>query len=132
MNNNIPTEPLGLSDEATKWWYRTVPILVEKNPEYELYDYDNWVMLAQWYSTIMEAEQHLKEESHVVTSTKGEQSVNKWFIVREKAQNKYNELLREYGLTPLSKSKIERKSALTEKEQLDDQDKALRRMLAEY
>ena len=106
----LPEPPETLNDTARTWWRDNIPHLVEKFKDYDNSDYNNWVNLAEWHSTLVAAQKELDKGGYVVDGPKGKKSnkiVNPWFTVRDKAQKQYTELLREYGLTPLAFAKIE-------------------------
>lgn len=102
---DVPAVPKTLDKIAVAEWHSVCAALSALNL---LSSVDRTLIesYCQNYSRIHRCEQHLKVETEVITTTKGDTKVNPWANVLDKElarQTKYLELL---GLTPMARMRI--------------------------
>lgn len=133
--NKATSPPENLDNYGKQWWVINIPI-VEANFKTALTpcDYLNLEMLASMYSQIREAESHIVGGNAVVEYSNGNEGLNKWEVVYNKKIKLYYDLACEYGLTPLSKSKLDRSQNRAENsgDGLDDQEKTLKDLVKQF
>lgn len=97
--------PAHLSGEAAVKWAELAPQLENLGILSQI-DADLLAMYCQFYGRWVEAEQHLAEESLVLTGGQGGVYQNPWLAVANKAMEQMHKLGAEFGLTPSSRTRI--------------------------
>lgn len=89
--------------------------LAEHNKKFGQVHVEN---LKDLYVTYRMAYDRLKEEDYIITYANGVVGVNKWFEIYIKSMKQFNDLCREFGLTPLSKASLEKKQNINREKDL--------------
>lgn len=85
--------------------------------------------LCDLYVTFKTAYDKLQKEGYVVSYPNGTVGISQWNTVYLKNLKQFNDLARDYGLTPLSKANLDRKlQRNAEGEILDEQDQEMEGM----
>lgn len=121
-----PKPPNHLSCFAKREWRRITPLLLRYGLLSQL-DRSALAMYCQAYGRWKKAERELKAEGEVVLSKHGQSYQSPWLSIANKAMDRMNKAISEFGLSPSARTRI--KVSLSDVEGVSEKERAVRDIL---
>ena len=109
----LPSAPRFLGDEARKEWKRLAPRLYAVGLLTEA-DHDALALYCETWATWKRAEEQVRRKGEVVKTTNGNVIQNPYLAIANRAKRDALLLLREFGMTPSARSRVNVGSAADE------------------